>query len=149
MSETKYGKYFITKKKENIEYPEFEPKYEPGDIQPILWLDDDVVPETSLFLGTDWFFSNDHLTGAGYGTGTGQVKPHVHDYSEVLCRFGSDPNDPYNLHGECEFWIGDEKHVINKSCILFIPKGTKHGPVGFSKMDRPVFQFGFRTEKGV
>jgi len=36
-------------------------------------LDDDVVKETSLFLDTNWFLPNDHLTGAGDGTGTGQV----------------------------------------------------------------------------
>jgi hypothetical protein len=148
LSETKYEKYFITDKKESIVYPDYEPIYKPGDFLNVLTLDDDVVKETSLFLDTNWFFPNDHLTGAGDGKGTGQVKPHVHTYDEVLCIFGSNPDDPLNLNGECEFWIGDEKHVITKSCILFIPKGTKHGPIGFSKIDRPVFQFGFRAEKG-
>lgn len=145
MSITKYGQYIITEQTAEIKLPPWEPTYKPGDILRVLYLSNEVV-EGAFNIDVNWFFPNDHLTGAGDGTGTGQVKPHIHDYDEVLAMFGSNPEDPHDLAAECEFWIGDEKHIITKSCIIFLPKGTPHGPVGFTRINRPVFQFGINME---
>lgn len=146
MEKNKYGQYFITKPKEKIVDPYWEPVYEPGDILRILTLDSDVM-KGDYIVETNWFFPSDNLRGAGDGSDTGQVKPHAHEFDEVLAIFGSDPENPHDLNGECEFWIEDEKHVITKSCILLIPKGTRHGPIGFTRIDKPVFQFGIRSQK--
>jgi hypothetical protein len=66
-------------------------------------------------------------------------KPHTHDFDEVLLFAGTNPDDPQNLDSEIEVWIEDEKHIITKGCILFIPKGTKHLPLIFKKIGRPVY----------
>jgi hypothetical protein len=108
---------------------------------------DEVVKDAgTINVATNWFLPSKNLTGAGDGTGIGQVKPHTHDFDEALAVFGSNPEDCRDLCAELEFWLGDEKHVITKSCIIFIPKGLQHGPIGFSRIDRPVFQLGIRIQ---
>jgi mannose-6-phosphate isomerase-like protein (cupin superfamily) len=69
------------------------------------------------------------------------VQPHKHDYDEVLCFFGTNPEDFYDLGGEAEFWIEDEKHIITRSSIVFIPAGVQHCPLSFLRVDRPIFHF--------
>ena len=141
MKETKYGKYIVERPKANIKDPYWEPTYKPGDILRVLTLDDEVV-SGAFNIDTNWFFPSENLRGAGDGTDTGQVKPHRHPYDEVLAMFGTDWENPHELNAELEFWIEDEKHIITKSSIVFLPKGLQHGPVGFTRIDRPVFQFG-------
>ncbi|GAI16848.1 unnamed protein product, partial [marine sediment metagenome] len=66
---------------------------------------------------------------------------HSHDYDEILGFFGSDMEDIRDLGGEVELWLEDEKHIINKSCLVFIPKGMKHCPLYFKRIDKPIFHF--------
>jgi hypothetical protein len=67
---------------------------------------------------------------------------HCHyDYDEYIGFVGSNPENPQDLCGEVEVWLGDEKHVINKSCAIFIPKGLQHCPVYFRRVDRPIVYF--------
>jgi hypothetical protein len=69
----------------------------------------------------------------------GDGKPHSHDFDEVLLFAGTNPDDPHELDAEIEVWIEDEKHIVTKGCILFIPKGKKHLPLIFRKVGRPVY----------
>ncbi|MBN2059930.1 MAG: hypothetical protein JW882_05880 [Deltaproteobacteria bacterium] len=135
MNTTKYGKYIVTELKPKVIDSSYEPTYRPGEFLNILNLNDSVIKD-AFPVSTNWFFPSEDLTGAER-----QLKPHTHDFDEVLAMFGSNPEDSYDLGAECEFWLGDEKHVITKSCIIFIPKGLQHGPAGFTRIDRPVFQF--------
>jgi hypothetical protein len=66
-------------------------------------------------------------------------KPHTHDFDEVLLFAGTDPDNPHDLGGEIEIWIEDEKHIITKGGMIFIPKGIKHLPLIFRKIGRPVY----------
>ena len=68
-------------------------------------------------------------------------EPHSHDFDEIVTLFGTNPDDTRDLCGEVEFWIEDEKHTINKSCLVFVPKGIKHAPLYFNRIDWPVFHF--------
>jgi len=74
-------------------------------------------------------------------------KGHAHDFEEVITFFGSNPDDPTDLCGEIEFWMGDERHILTKSCIIFVPKGVKHCPLIMKRLDRPVFHFATATDK--
>lgn len=74
-------------------------------------------------------------------------KGHAHDFEEVITFFGSNPDDPTDLCGEIEFWMGDERHILTKSCIIFVPKGVKHCPLIVKRLDRPVFHFATATDK--
>ncbi len=67
--------------------------------------------------------------------------PHTHDYDEVLSFFGTNFNDPHDLGGEVDFWLGGEKQIITKSAIVFIPKGLQHCPLIYRKVNSPIFIF--------
>ncbi len=74
---------------------------------------------------------------------------HTHDFDEILGFIGSDWEKPGDLCAELEFWMDDEKYILTKSCLVFIPKGLKHCPLKILKSDRPFFHFDIVSEPGV
>ncbi len=96
----------------------------------ILWLDEDVVP--GAFQTNCSWYRKPSKEGA---------KAHKHDYDEVIAFIGGDPDNPNDLCGEVEFWIEDEKYILNKSTLIFAPKGIKHCPLQVLRADRPIFHF--------
>ena len=66
---------------------------------------------------------------------------HAHAESEIIGFFSSDPNKPYDLGAEIEFWLEDEKFILTKSCMIFVPPNMKHCPLLLHRVDRPVFHF--------
>jgi len=132
-------KYIITElKKDIVEAPwtnRVIPRAGNGKGGRVLWIDDDVMPG-SFYVETAWAFPMAEETKP-----ESVASPHKHDHDEVLCLFGTDPQDPYDLCGEVEFWLGGEKHILTKSCIIFIPKGMEHCPLIYHRVDRPIFNF--------
>ena len=130
MSESKYGKYVVT----DLIVPE-EKKKIAGDYakyaKRILWLDENVV-EGAFHMNTAWYLK---------AAETLEDKPHVHDADEIIGFFSNDPENPYDLGGELEMWLEDEKHIITKSALLFVPAGMKHCPLILKRVDRPIFHF--------
>ena len=59
----------------------------------------------------------------------------------MLGFFGSDFDAPYDLGGEIEFWLEDEKFLLTKSCLIFVPKGMYHCPLVIREVRRPIFHF--------
>jgi hypothetical protein len=142
MAESKYGKYIVSALKENIVEAPWSPPVSPvskGKGGRLLFLDNDMVPG-AFYLETVWIVPPPGTEGKPR-TGGVSVQPHKHDYDEVLCFFGTNPEDFYDLGGEVEFWIEDEKHIITKSSIVFLPAGTMHCPLTFLRVDRPIFHF--------
>ncbi len=68
-------------------------------------------------------------------------KSHSHQFDEVVTLFGTNPDNPRNLCGEVEFWLEDEKYTITTSCIIYVPRGIKHCPLIFRKVERPIFHY--------
>jgi hypothetical protein len=66
---------------------------------------------------------------------------HKHDYDEVIGFFGSDLNRPNDLNAEVEFWLEDEKYILTKSTLLFIPEGLTHCPLRVLSVIKPIFHF--------
>ena len=66
---------------------------------------------------------------------------HSHDFDEVLGFIGTVRSDPYDLGGEIEFWLDDEQYIFNKTCLIFVPRGLKHLPLIFRRVDSPIFFF--------
>jgi hypothetical protein len=130
---TKYGKYILTELKKKFSSP-YETEVRPEDQTEVLLLDSDVI-KGAFVVDTVWFWPDRALREEP------DVRPHKHDYDEVLAVFGSDPKNPNDLGGEMEAVIGDEKHIVTKSCLIFLPKGVQHGPFRWNKMTRPVFHF--------
>lgn len=139
MAESKYGKYIITDLKRKFTSP-YEEHHGPEEQTEILALDDSIL-KGAFLVEALWFWPE------RMNRKEPDVKPHKHDYDEVLAMFGTNLEDPHDLCGEVEAWLGDEKHIINKSCIIFLPKGLQHGPFRFTRLDKPVFHFGIGLTK--
>ena len=74
---------------------------------------------------------------------------HIHNFDEVIGFVGSKgENSPRDLGGEMEVWLGGEKYLITRSCLIFVPKGVRHCPIRFNRIDSPVlfFTFGMATK---
>jgi hypothetical protein len=71
------------------------------------------------------------------------VVAHSHDFDEVIGFIGTKggQKDPHDLGGEMEVWLGGEKHLITKSCLIFVPKGMTHCPIRFNRVDAPILFF--------
>jgi hypothetical protein len=130
MAESKYGKYIVSelkvpdsKQKIATDYAKYATR--------ILWLDDKVV-EGAFHMNTAWYLK---------AADTLENVPHVHDSDEIIGFFGNNPEDPYDLGGEIELWIEDEKHIITRSSLIFVPAGMKHNPLILRRVDRPIFHF--------
>jgi quercetin dioxygenase-like cupin family protein len=96
----------------------------------VLWMDDKVVPG-AFQMNCSW-----------YRKPIPKGPPaHTHDVDEIVGFYGNDPDDPYNLHGEVEFWLGDQPQRITKTAMVFIPAGLKHSPLTVVRCDRPIIHF--------
>jgi hypothetical protein len=69
------------------------------------------------------------------------IQPHTHEFPEVLTFFGTNVEDPSDLCGEIEFWLEDEKFLITKSFLAYIPAGMSHCPLKILRMDAPMFHY--------
>jgi hypothetical protein len=136
-----FSKYIITKCKTPLEKKAWAPTYRPEERTQLLRLDEETVPGAKIFAQSAWYWP----AMAKKGPSEGATKPHIHDYDEVLGLIGTDPDDPFNLCGESEITLGGEKHIVNKSALIYIPAGLEHGPMRQVKMDRPVIHFEFRN----
>jgi hypothetical protein len=138
MTESKYGKYVVTQLKMPEEKQKIEAEYA-RYAKRILWLDEDVV-EGAFQMNTAWYFKST-------STSTLKNTPHVHDCDEIIGFFGNDPDNPSDLGGEIEIWLEDEKQVITKSALIFVPAGMKQCPLMISSVDRPIFHFSTVPDK--
>jgi len=68
--------------------------------------------------------------------------PMYHNTDEIYMLIGTNPENPHDLGGEIEVWLGEgkdaEKFVITESICIYIPAGLVHMPVYFRRVDRPI-----------
>lgn len=64
-----------------------------------------------------------------------------HRSDELMMFIGSNPNDPENLNAEIELWVENDKLVLTKSCIVFVPAGVAHGRLEVKNINKPVFLY--------
>lgn len=124
--------------------PEAIERYQKAGRKRIHWLDGSVMP-TPFQINTAWYYEANHEYMDQWAREEGDSgtigKPHTHDVDELLCFYGSDPHDPYNLCGEVEIWIEGERHLLTKSSLIYIPAGVSHLPLYVNRVDRPIFHF--------
>lgn len=141
-----YGKYILQDLKLPAIHatPEARAKYERAGRKRIHWLDGDVIPG-AMQINTAWYYEPNHEFMDQWAAEEGEKgtigKPHVHDVDELLCFYGSNPDDPYDLGGEVEIWIEGEKHLLTKSSLIFLPAGISHLPLYVNRVERPIFHF--------
>ena len=129
MTESKYGKYIITELKTPEFAPEFVSRYTEFATR-ILWIDSNVV-EGAFQMNCSWY-----LKPSTHG-----AEAHKHDVDEIIGFFGNDSSKPHDLGGEIEFWMEDEKHIITRTAMIFVPAGMMHCPLIIKRVDRPIFHF--------
>ena len=100
----------------------------------ILWIDEDVVPG-AFQMNVSWYREPARHA----------PEPHTHEDDEIIGFFGGNASDPYNLNGEVEMWMGDQKNMLTRSTLLFAPSGMKHCPLIIHRADRPIFHFSIVT----
>ena len=124
MAKNKYDKLFLTDFKEpsNLSAVAGPQAYFRGDRQ---------IPGANLNMGWQLFVRPIFL----------EKEPHTHNVDEYLIALGGELPDLFSsFQAEIDFCIGEEqeKHVINKPTIIFIPKGMVHCPLNIRKVDKPV-----------
>jgi quercetin dioxygenase-like cupin family protein len=130
MTESKYGKYIVTELNAPFSQ-DFNAQYAKWATR-VLWIDDKVV-EGAFHMNVSWYLRPQ--------TGQQPIGAHRHDSNEIIGFFGNNHEDPYELGGEVEFWLEDEKHMITRSCLIFVPAGMQHCPLVLRRVDRPIFHF--------
>ena len=133
-----HSQHIITKTKSDLKLPDFrrEALKTAGDTRTAMaYLDDDVI-KGAFYVECVWFWK---------GMDKPEVDAHTHDFDEVLAFLGTNPEDPHDLCGEVELWLDDEKYILTKSCLVFIPRGLKHCPMLIRRADRPIFHFSAGT----
>jgi hypothetical protein len=136
MAKLKYSKYIVTEPKPVP--PELKAKFEAErkkrkstvESTRLMTVDDEIVK--------DFFYVDCNWLWKGSAEDTVE-EPHAHDFDEVIGFIGSNRQDPHDLGGKITIWLDDKKHVLTKSCLIFVPAGTRHCPILFNRIDKPVF----------
>jgi mannose-6-phosphate isomerase-like protein (cupin superfamily) len=128
MAESKYAKFIITEPL--AEEHGYEEKDPPDAHSAMAYLDGGII-KGAFYVETHWFHKPTRYS----------PKKHTHDFDECLAFMGGDPEHPLELNGEVELWIEDERHMLTKSCLVYIPAGTYHCPMHIRRADRPIFHF--------
>jgi hypothetical protein len=138
MAGRKYEKYIITKPKPEVALPGFrqdQAALNAGVKTPVVYLDDNII-KGAFYVECVWFWKAMEKS---------DIAAHTHPFDEVITFFGSNPEDPTDLCGEVEIWLEDEQYILNKSCLIFVPRGMKHCPLVVRRVDRPIFHFSAGT----
>jgi hypothetical protein len=134
MANTKYGKYII-EDYNGLPASDYQNQDEFGKEMPNF-----AFP--IAYLGNAMFKPGFHAECMWYHAASdARVEAHTHDSNEVLGFIGGDPNDYHNLNGVIELWLDDEKYILTRSCMVFVPKGLKHGPMIIIRVDKPMLHF--------
>jgi len=133
MTETKYGKYIISKPKivTQLAHHSKEAAY-PWKFPAEVYLDGDIVPGCPVWFDINWIFDT-HLPSV-----PDWIKPHKHDQNEILLFVAT--NSEGKLGGEIEISIGKgkdrEKHTFSHTTAVFIPAGITHCPIVYKSVDK-------------
>jgi hypothetical protein len=124
MPEIDYEKYLVRK-----------PIYEAGagnkgrQSPTMTYMSSAQVPEANYYIEFGWIYTipepNPH------------IHEHVHNYDEIVLHIGGDPDNPEDLGGEIEFYIGGQPLTFTTSTAAFVPAGVSHGPLTWKKFSKP------------
>ena len=91
------------------------------------------IPGVAHYIETGWTYGMPVSKVAGSG-----MPEMVHrKFDEIVLHIGGDPENPEELGGEVEFYVGGQPLLFNTTSALFIPTGVKHGPLALKKYEKP------------
>jgi hypothetical protein len=155
MAKSRYGKYICTDLKQGVVMPGFKGPQTIGQgyidgyrrhLEHVIWMDSEVIPG-AFYAECTWIWppsmkdQRPRVISPEEAKKSPGIQPHTHDFHEVLTYFGTNFDDPSDLCGEVEFWLEDEKFILNKSFMAYIPAGMKHCPLKTLRMDAPMFHY--------
>jgi hypothetical protein len=132
MKESKYSKHIVQELKTDRFTPEYNAKYATFATR-VMWMDNKIV-DGAFQMNCSWYLGPNPPDMP-------ERNSHTHASDEIIGFFGSNHKDPYDLGGEIEFWIEDEKFMLTKTSLIFIPGGLAHCPLVIHRVDRPIFHF--------
>ncbi len=131
MDAGKFGQYIISETPQNPDMPPNRSRDTTVPWQNSLYISEGKsnVPRGAFYMETNIVLHP--------GTDKSVDNPHSHAFDEYLVFLGTDANDQFDLGGEVELWLGGEKHMITRSCAVFVPGGMVHCPLYIRRVDRP------------
>ena len=105
---------------------------------------------TSIFAHHDEYRSGTTLGYHCINTNYHVPEPHSHDFHELLCFIGGNPENINDLGAEISICLGDEleEHIITSATVVSIPPGLKHCPLKVKKITKPLVFLEVSTTKG-
>lgn len=161
MAGSKYGKYICTDLKHVAQMPSYKDQGEgPQKIvqgfdkegfrypmEHINWMDSEVI-QGAFYAESTWIWPS---TFKGQRPATyitremaekmPGIAAHTHKFPEVLTMFGTNPDDPAYLGATIEIWLEDEKYIMDKSFLVYIPAGMVHCPLRMWDFKNPMFHY--------
>ncbi len=104
-------------------------KHKGHQVPSMTYMSNTLVPGSNTYIEVSWIY--DVPTPNPY------VFEHAHNYDEIVLHIGSDPKDPEALGGEMTLEVEGQPLTFDRTTALFLPKGTKHGPLTWKKVTRP------------
>ena len=146
MIESRHANYVLTELRRDSRDAALAPGIDPAVVSntkshtKVLSLDDTVL-KGSFYVESVWIWAG----RADIYPETAEPNAHAHGYDETIAFFGTDFDNPNDLCGEIEFWMEDEKLILIRSCLIFVPKGMYHCPLVIHRVDKPIFHFATGT----
>lgn len=127
--EVDYNRYMITEPLRELPSP---PGTTGRTSPPFTYLNNRLVPECNVYLEYGWIWEMPSPNPIEMS--------HAHAYDEIVLNIGADPDNPEELGGEIEAWMGGEKQVTDNTSAVFIPRNVAHGPVKWTRFEKPHIQ---------
>ena len=128
MPKVDYDKYLVRKPAYEVGVQAVG-KHKGHQVPSMTYMSNSLVPGSNTYVEVSWIY--DVPTPNPY------VSEHAHNYNEIVMHIGSDPNDPESLGGEMTIEVEGQPLTFNRTTALFLPAGTKHGPLTWQKVTRP------------
>ena len=67
-------------------------------------------------------------------------QPHAHEYDQLLLFWGGNPLNFFEFDAEVEVFLGKEgeKHVIDTTAVVYVPRGLVHCPINYRRVGKPI-----------
>jgi hypothetical protein len=127
MAKVDYNKYLVRK-----------PVYEVGiaavgqrghQAPSMTYMSDALVPGSNTYVEISWIYDVPEPNP--------YVFEHAHNYDEIVMHIGNDPENPESLGAEMTIEVEGQPLSFDRTTALFLPAGTKHGPLTWQKVTRP------------
>ncbi len=158
MAEERYGKYVVTELYDTLELPPEQAwKARPGrgvidgrrrTMEHMVWMDSNVIPD-AFYCEAVWLWPEPEpgATGPQRVRSSAGVPAHAHPFPEILSYCGTDVEHPEELYCQVEFWMEDEKFLLDKSFACYIPAGVNHCPLRRHNMTKPLFHYAISPDR--